>query len=193
MNPVRMSLFHDQLDDRRRLRGGALINVAAKKPDIGEHSDIAMVSGIRALSRRAFSLGGICALTVAVAPQIALANVDSLRALVQRLFGEAGFEESKVKLIVPELAENGMVVPISVEVDSPMTPDDHVWSLYIYAFDNPVPQICSYSFTPASGKAAISTRIRLAKSQDVIAVAEMSNGKVHVAKAPVKIMIGGCG
>lgn len=152
-----------------------------------------MVAQTRKLSRRDVSLGGICALTIAVAPQIALANADVLRALVQRLFGNPGFEESKVKIELPELAENGMVVPITVEVDSPMTPDDYVWSLYIYAFDNPVPQISGYRFTPASGKAAISTRIRLAKSQDVIAVAETSNGKVHVAKAPIKIMIGGCG
>jgi sulfur-oxidizing protein SoxY len=152
-----------------------------------------MVTEPRNLSRREFSIAGICALTVAIAPQIALANADSLRALVQKLFGDQSFEESKIKLDLPEMAENGMVVPISVEVESPMTPDDYVWSLYIFAFANPVPQVSSYSFTPESGKAAISTRIRLAKSQEVIAVAEMSNGKVHVAKAPIKIMIGGCG
>lgn len=122
-----------------------------------------------------------------------MANTDTLRAIVQRLFKDGGYEESKVRLELPEMAENGMVVPVKVEVDSPMTPEDYVWTLHIYAFSNPVPQVATYRFTPASGKAAIATRIRLAQSQEVIAIAEMSNGKVHVAKAPIKIMIGGCG
>lgn len=152
-----------------------------------------MASETRNLTRRDFSIGALCAFSVAIAPQIALANAETLRALVQRLFGDPGYEESKVKIELPEMAENGMVVPIKVEVDSPMTPDDYVWTLHIYAFANPVPQVATYSFTPASGKAAIATRIRLAQSQEVVAVAEMSNGKVHVAKAPIKIMIGGCG
>jgi sulfur-oxidizing protein SoxY len=152
-----------------------------------------MVSETRSLTRRDFSIGALCAFSVAIAPQIALANAESLRALVQRLFGNASYEESKIKLELPEMAENGIVVPIRVEVDSPMTPDDYVWSLHIFAFANPVPQVASYTFTPASGKAAIATRIRLAQSQEVVAVAETSSGKVHVAKAPIKIMIGGCG
>jgi sulfur-oxidizing protein SoxY len=147
----------------------------------------------RNLSRREFSIAAVCALAIGAAPRIALAGADSLRALVGKLFGDDGYEESKIKLDLPETAENGMVVPIGVEVESPMTEDDYVWSLYIFAFANPVPQVASYRFTPACGKAAISTRIRLATSQDIIAVAEMSNGKVHVAKAPIKIMIGGCG
>ena len=63
-----------------------------------------------------------------------------------------------------------------------MTENGHVWSLHLLAFGNPEPQIGSYSFTPVSGKAAIATRIRLAQSQEVIAIAEMSNGKVYVAK-----------
>jgi sulfur-oxidizing protein SoxY len=152
-----------------------------------------MVAEPRNLTRREFSIVGLSAVCVAIAPQIALANADSLRALVERLFGSDRYEESKIKMTLPDMAENGMVVPLSVEVDSPMTPDDYVWTLRIFAFDNPVPQVSIYSFTPASGKAAIATRIRLAKSQEVVAVAEMSNGKVHVAKAPIKIMIGGCG
>ena len=151
-----------------------------------------MVTEPRNLSRREFSLAGLLALTVAVAPQIALANAESLRALMQKLFGNPGYEESKIKLDVPETAENGLVVPVSIEVESPMTPDDYVWSLHLFAFSNPVPQVATFNFTPQSGRAAISTRIRLAKSQEVVAVAEMSNGKVHVAKAPIKIMIGGC-
>jgi sulfur-oxidizing protein SoxY len=142
------------------------------------------------LSRRRFVIGGACVLAAAAAPGLAFADVG---ALVGKVFGAKDFTESRIKLNVPESAENGLVVPISIEVESPMTEADHVKSLHIFALDNPVPQVGSYSFTPANGKAAISTRVRLAKSQDLIAVAEMSDGTVHVAKAPVSIMIGGCG
>ncbi len=152
-----------------------------------------MVAEPRNLSRREFSVGAACVFAAALAPQFASAEGESLGTLVRKLFGRDAYEESKIKLDLPESAENGLVVPITVEIESPMTDDDYVSSLHLFAFDNPVPQISSYNFTPASGRAAISTRIRLARSQDVIAVAQMSNGKVHVAKAPIKIMIGGCG
>lgn len=146
------------------------------------------------ISRREFAIGGACAFFAAALPGWAFADADSsLGALVRKALGAETFEESRIKLEVPESAENGLVVPIRVEVDSPMTEADHVRSLHLFALDNPVPHVSSYNFTPANGKAAIATRVRLAKSQDLIAVAEMSDGTVHVAKAPVSIMIGGCG
>jgi sulfur-oxidizing protein SoxY len=146
----------------------------------------------RMFSRREFAIGGACVFLAAAAPGLAWANADSIGALVKKVLGGENFEESRIKLEVPEAAENGLVVPVSVEVESPMTEADHVRSLHLFALDNPVPQVSSYTFTPANGKAAISTRVRLAKSQDLIAVAEMSDGTVHVAKAPISIMIGGC-
>jgi sulfur-oxidizing protein SoxY len=147
----------------------------------------------RMFSRREFAIGGACALVAAAVPGLALADADGIAAIVRKVLGVETFHESRIKLDVPESAENGLVVPVSVEVESPMTEADHVRAVHLFALDNPVPQIGSYIFTPANGKAAISTRVRLAKSQDLIAVAEMSDGTVHVAKAPVSIMIGGCG
>lgn len=148
----------------------------------------------RMFSRREFTIGGACAFLAAAVPGWAFAtNADGIGALVRKALGVETFTESRIKLEVPESAENGLVVPVRVEVESPMTEADHVRALHLFALDNPVPQVSSYSFTPANGKAAISTRVRLAKSQDLIAVAEMSDGTVHVAKAPVSIMIGGCG
>lgn len=151
-----------------------------------------MATDSRMLSRRELAIGGCCAFLGLAAPLSAYAKTDSIGGLVNMLFGAEEFGEGSIKLEVPEMAENGTMVPITVEVESPMTEASHVRSVYLFALDNPVPQIGTYTFTPASGKAAISTRIRLAKSQDVIAVAEMSDGSVHAAKAPVKIMIGGC-
>lgn len=144
------------------------------------------------LSRRNFAVGGCCAAVAAGLSHAALAKTDSIGGLVRMLFGEKDFEEGRVRLNVPEIAENGMVVPVSVEVESPMTETSYVRSIHLYALDNPVPQVGAYIFTPASGRAAISTRIRLAKTQDLIAVAEMSDGTVHASKAPIKVVIGGC-
>jgi sulfur-oxidizing protein SoxY len=153
-----------------------------------------MAADTRFLSRRTFAIGAGCSLlAAAIAPQLAFADANRLGELVKLLFGDETFKEGAIKLDVPAIVENGMVVPISVEVESPMTEANYVKSIYLYAFDNPVPQIGSYNLTPANGKAAISTRVRLAKSQDVIAVAEMSDGSVQVAKSPISIMIGGCG
>ena len=152
-----------------------------------------MAADSRIVSRRAFAIGAGCTLLAALAPQIAFANADRLGELVTMLFGDERFAEGTIKLDVPPMVENGMVVPITVEVESPMTETNYVRAIHLYALDNPMPQIGAYTFTPASGKAAISTRVRLARSQDVIAVAEMSDGSVRAAKAPISIMIGGCG
>ena len=84
-------------------------------------------------------------------------------------------------------------VPITVSIDSPMTAEDYVKSVHIFADGNPRPDVASFHFTPACGVATCSTRIRLAKTQNIVAVAEMSNGDVYMAKSEVKVTIGGCG
>ena len=74
-----------------------------------------------------------------------------------------------------------------------MTEANHVTHVHVFADGNPRPDVASFHFTPASGKAAASTRMRLAKTQNIVAVAEMSDGKVVTAKKEVKVTIGGCG
>lgn len=104
-----------------------------------------------------------------------------------------GQGEGKIKLDLPGIAENGLVVPINIDEDSPMTGTDFVRSVHVFADGNPLPQVVTYKSTPESGKASASTRMRLAQTQTVIAVAEMSNGAFYSAKAQVKVAIGGCG
>jgi sulfur-oxidizing protein SoxY len=152
-----------------------------------------MATRYRFLSRRDVAIGGACALLTALAARGATAQTDGLASLVKKLFVDQNFDEDRIRIMVPSIAENGTVVPVSITVESPMTPEDYVMSLHLFALENPVPQVGSYMFTPANGKAAISTRIRLAKSQDLLAIAEMSTRAIHAAKASVKIMIGGCG
>ncbi|MDE0992420.1 MAG: thiosulfate oxidation carrier protein SoxY [Rhodospirillales bacterium] len=112
---------------------------------------------------------------------------------VSKLAGGKEIMSGKITLELPQIAENGNTVPLSVEVDSPMTDADYVKSVHIFAEGNPEPSVASFHFTPASGVAKASVRMRLAKTQNVVAVAEMSNGSIFQATTEVKVTIGGCG
>jgi sulfur-oxidizing protein SoxY len=94
---------------------------------------------------------------------------------------------------LPLIAENGAVVPISVEIDVPMTPQSYVKSIYIISDKNRRPLNARFSLTPAMGQASIGTNLRLGESTDVRAVAEMSDGTLLMTKREVKVTVGGCG
>lgn len=115
----------------------------------------------------------------------------------EKLIGEfAGGKEpqtGKLTLVAPEIAENGNTVPISVEVDSAMTDGDMVESVMILAEDNPRPEVATFHFTALSGAASATTRMRLAKTQNVVALAKMADGTVYIDRKEVKVTIGGCG
>lgn len=139
---------------------------------------------------RGAALAGFAAL---LAPRLAVADEKAVAAELKKLYGDRKIGEGRVKLDVPEIAENGLVVPIGVDVDSPMTEADHVKAVHVFADGNPLPGIVSYGFTPACGRASASARMRLAQTQNIICVAEMSDGSLHMAKANIKVTIGGCG
>lgn len=143
------------------------------------------------MSRRKVMTAAIFA--AALGPRLALADEKAVAEELKKLFGDKTPEAGKIKLDVPQIAENGLVVPISVDVESPMTDADYVKSVHVFADGNPLPQVVSFKFTPACGKASASTRMRLAQTQNIICVAEMSNGKLYSTKAEVKVTIGGCG
>ncbi len=130
---------------------------------------------------------------IALAPTIALADDKMVNDEIKKLFGDKPVKDGKIKLDLPSIAENGLVVPLSFEVESPMTPTDYVKSVHFFAEGNPNPLVASFTFTPLAPKAAASIRIRLAKTQNVVAVAEMSNGEIWRAVKEVKVTIGGCG
>ena len=117
---------------------------------------------------------------------------EVLQACAEVLDGKTP-QAGRITLELPQIAENGNTVPISVEVDSPMTEQDYCKAVHLFADKNPLPDVASINFTPVCGKAKASTRMRLAKTQNVVAVAEMSDGSVYTAKAEVKVTIGGCG
>lgn len=96
-------------------------------------------------------------------------------------------------LELPDLAENGNVVPYSLVVESPMTDIDYVRTLYLLSTANPQALVAKFHLVPATGKATVSGRMRLAKTQDVVGIAEISTGQVVVAVRKVEVTIGGCG
>ena len=131
---------------------------------------------------------GAVALTMLPMPVVAAADDR-----IAEFTGGADMADSGLTLTAPEIAENGNTVPIKLTVKSPMTADNYVKRVTILADGNPNPDVVTFHFTPRSGEAAASTRMRLAKTQNVIAVAEMSDGSFKMVKNQVKVTIGGCG
>ena len=102
-------------------------------------------------------------------------------------------QEGRITLRLPAIAENGNTVPLSIIVESPMTAADHVKTIHVFATGNPTPEVAVFHLTPAMGRANADTRIRLGQTQDVVALAEMADGNLFMARAEVKVTIGGCG
>ncbi len=147
-----------------------------------------------ALDRRDFMAAGVALITTtALFGGAARAGLPETEAVIAEILGDRTAEEGRISLDLPEIAENGNTVPLTVEVESPMTADDHVTTVHIFAESNPLPNVASMQFTPRSGEAIASTRIRLAKTQKIHALAEMSDGSVFSAVREVKVTIGGCG
>ncbi|WP_421858791.1 thiosulfate oxidation carrier protein SoxY [Oricola sp.] len=148
------------------------------------------------LTRRSMlslSAGAAVGIAAGLRGSPALASADDAMAKVMEFSGGSEPSTGTVSLTAPEIAENGNTVPISVSVDSPMTEGDHVTSVAIFADGNPSPEVIVFNFSPLSGEASATTRMRLAKTQNVIAVAKTSTGAVFMDKKEVKVTIGGCG
>jgi len=122
----------------------------------------------------------------------AAATPEELAAVLREKFGERPITPGKVKLEVPRLAENGNIVPVKVSVDSPMSEEDYVRSIHLFTESNPQPRVVDVQLGPYSGRARIATRIRVAVSQQVHAVAAMSDGSLWSAAVDVEVTVGGC-
>ena len=158
----------------------------------------------RRLLRRAGAIGLLGALAPAVGRPRSVAaqgNLSSLGpeepvdATMKRLFGGRPIKDggSAIKLDLPLIAENGAVVPASVEVSAPMTPQSYVKAIYIISDKNRRPLNAKFNLTPAMGLAFVGTNLRLGESTEVRAVAEMSDGALIQTAREVKVTVGGCG
>jgi len=137
------------------------------------------------LTRRkalALGTGTLAAAMLAGLPAFASLTDDAIAAMT----GGADITEGGIDLTAPEIAENGNTVP--VEVSAPGAVE-----IALFAAGNPTPAVATFKFGPLAGSRSGSTRIRLAKTQDVVAIAKMEDGSFRKASATVKVTIGGCG
>jgi sulfur-oxidizing protein SoxY len=123
----------------------------------------------------------------------ASASPEAVQKLMAEVTGGKTPAEGKIKIDMPQIAENGNAVPVTISVESPMTDKDYVKAVHIIAEGNPDPSVASFTFTPAAGKAQVATRMRLARTQNVVAIALMGDGTLYTVKTEVKVTIGGCG
>lgn len=115
-----------------------------------------------------------------------------MEAAIRAFAGEGRVQPGRVVLEVPPLVENGNSVSVTVTVDSPMTADDHVRRIALFNEKNPQPDVAQFHLGPRAGRAKVSTRIRLATTQQVVAVAEMSDGSFWSASADVVVTLAAC-
>ena len=134
--------------------------------------------------------GGAAVLAVTLRP--AEATPATMASAIRNIVGSAQVRTGKVKLDIPPLVENGNTVPMTVSVASPMTPDDHVRSIHVFNEKNPQPNIGNFHLSPQAGRAQVATRIRLADSQKVAAIARMSDGSFWSASADVVVTLAAC-
>lgn len=122
----------------------------------------------------------------------ARAPPDAMKAAIRDVVKGASVRPGKVKFDVPPLVENGNTVPITVSVTSPMTDADHVVSIHVFNEKNPQPNVGNFYLGPRAGRGQISTRIRLADTQTLTAIARLSDGSLWSATADVVVTLAAC-
>jgi sulfur-oxidizing protein SoxY len=152
------------------------------------------MSELKITRRNAFLAGGLAAAgAVALVRTRAVASTPGqMEQAIRQMIGEAEVKAGKVTLDLPPLVENGNTVPLMVMVESPMTAADHVKAIHVFNEKNPQPNVISVKLGPRAGKAVISTRIRLAGTQRLTAIAEMSDGTYWSDTQEVIVTLAAC-
>ena len=143
-------------------------------------------------SRREFLLAAGLGLGCVALARPAGATPAAMEAAIRAVVGSAPVTPGKVTLDLPPLVENGNTVPLTITVESPMTEADHVRAIHVFTEKNPQPDVVSFRFGPRAGRASVATRMRLADTQTVVALAEMSDGSFRSARADVVVTLAAC-
>jgi len=134
--------------------------------------------------------GGVALSVVTLRP--AEATPAMLASAIRNVVGAAVVKTGKVKLDIPPLVENGNTVPMTVSVTSPMTSNDYVKSIHVFNEKNPQPNVGNFYLGPRAGRAQVSTRIRLADSQKIVAIAQLSDGSFWQTSVDVVVTLAAC-
>jgi sulfur-oxidizing protein SoxY len=146
---------------------------------------------LRITRRDALILGGLAA-AGAASPTPSLAVPGQMEAAIRKVIGDAEVQKGKVTLDLPPLVENGNSVPMTVTVASPMTAENRVKAIHVFNEKNPQANVISVQFGPRAGKAEIATRIRLADTQKLTAIAELSDGTYWSDTQEVVVTLAAC-
>jgi len=151
----------------------------------------------RYTSRREFLLaaGGVAAglgLGAVIAVEPARATPAEMQEAIRKVVGSARVNPGKVTLELPPLIENGNAVPLAVTVESPMTEAHHVRAVHVFTEKNPQPNVASFHLGPRAGRARVATRVRLADSQTVVAICELSDGSFWSDSAGIVVTLAAC-
>ena len=120
------------------------------------------------------------------------ATPEMMATAIRTVTGGAPVQTGKVKLDIPPLVENGNSVPMTVSVTSPMTPNDYVKSIHVFNEKNPQPNLGNFYLRPSAGRAQVATRVRLADSQKIVAIAKLSDGSFWSVTSEVVVTLAAC-
>lgn len=153
--------------------------------------------GMSQKTRRRFlletaALAGATGLALPLDSEPAAATPASMRAAIKTIVGEAPLKKGRVKIDVPALIENGNAVPLTVSCESPMTQEDHVKAIHVFTEKNPQPNVIAIHLGPRAGRASVSTRMRLADTQKIVAVAQTSDGSFWSDEVEVVVTLAAC-
>lgn len=145
------------------------------------------------LTRRLYlSALGVLGISSWLTPISAVAKKPETTEAIAKIVGSSSIRDGRVKLIIPPLVESGNLVVLKLSVDSPMTPSNYVKAVHVIAEGNPLPNVFTAYFTPRSGRADLTTRVRLAESQRVWAIAQMSDGSFWQSSADTIVTLSAC-
>ncbi len=145
----------------------------------------------RRTRRQLLQAGGALALAPWLPARAAGADLPDIPALAALLAGRSPRRE-RIRLVLPQLADNGQAVPMKVVVDGPFAPGPHVAAIHLYAEANPVPEMATFEFPVPVERVEVESRVRLATTQRIVAVAAMSDGTLYAAVAEVIVTLAGC-
>jgi sulfur-oxidizing protein SoxY len=156
-------------------------------------TDLKLGSGVTRLSRRMYlSALGLLGLSSWMASGLSLAKKPEAMEAIAKIIGSNSVRDGRVKLVIPPLVESGNLVVIKLSIESPMTANNYVKAVHVVSEANPFPNIFTAYFTPRSGRAELTTRVRLADSQRVWAIAQMSDGSFWRGYADTLVTLSAC-